>query len=252
MGVKPHTMRLALGLATLLLLLPARAPGLTCKDPELRSLKFCDHRLPVETRVADLLPRLNLTQRLGQFSGTAPAIPELGMAEYNYGGEALHGIWSDCVNSSAGELKCPTQFGSPLAMSCSFNRRLWRAMASATSTEIRAFYDAAAADPLNASSSAKSLEGLPFGLSYYTPNINSASFFVRLLPASRPRAPMATLTESSRSVSLSPSFTRGHCCHPQSCGTRDGAGRKRCAPVSGTVRSPHRSCITRSSFHRFR
>ena len=49
-------------------------------------------------------------------------------------------------------------------------------MASATSTEIRAYYDAAAADPMNASISAKSLEGLPFGLSYYTPNINSALF----------------------------------------------------------------------------
>ena len=159
--------------SALLAELPTHTLGLTCKDPELRTLKFCDASMPVETRVSDLLPRLNLTQRLSQFSGTAPAIPELGMVEYNYGGEALHGIWASCVNSTTGERKCPTQFGAPLAMSCSFNRRLWRAMASATSTEIRAFFDAAAADPMGASS-AKSLEGLPFGLSYYTPNINSA------------------------------------------------------------------------------
>jgi hypothetical protein len=45
-------------------------------------------------------------------------------------------------------------------MGCSFNRRLWRAMADATSTEIRAFYDAA-------TGTVHSLEGLPFGLSYY-------------------------------------------------------------------------------------
>ena len=65
------------------LVLPTLTLGLTCKDPKLSALKFCDSSLPVETRVADLLPRLNLTQRLSQFSGTAPAIPELGMMEYN-------------------------------------------------------------------------------------------------------------------------------------------------------------------------
>lgn len=108
---------------------------------------------------------------IGQMSGRAPAIPELAMIEYNYGGEALHGLWSTCVNSSGaagGPLKCPTQFGSPLSMGCSFNRRLWRAMADATSTEIRAFYDVAGGD----NGQARSLEGTPFGLSYYAPNIN--------------------------------------------------------------------------------
>ena len=157
---------MALRLA-LLPLLPGAA-GLTCQDAALRAEPFCDATLPVSERVADLLPRLNVSQMLGQMTGIGPAIPELGVVEYNYGGEALHGIWSTCVNASDGSLKCPTQFGSPLSMSCSFNRRLWRAMASATSTEVRAFYDFAAAG----GESAKSLEGLPFGLSYYTPNIN--------------------------------------------------------------------------------
>lgn len=165
-------LRQLLPLLLLLVALPPPTPALTYGDAELKAMPFCDHTLPVATRVADLLPRL--TQRLSQFSGTAPAVPELRMIEYNYGGEALHGIWSGCVNTTTAAgaklTKCPTQFGSPLAMSCSFNRRLWR-VASATSTETRAFYDAAPADPLNASTSAKSLEGLPFGLSYYTPNI---------------------------------------------------------------------------------
>lgn len=117
------------------------------------------------------MPRLNTSQMIGQMSGRAPAIPELGMIEYNYGGEALHGVWSTCVNSSGaagGPLKCPTQFGSPLSMGCSFNKRLWRAMADATSSEIRAFYDVAGGD----NGQARSLEGTPFGLSYYAPNIN--------------------------------------------------------------------------------
>ena len=140
--------------------------ALTCQDPELSRLKFCNATLPVAERVADLLPRLNTTQQISQMTGRAPAVPELGMVEYNYGGEALHGLWGTCVHSNAtGVTKCPTQFGSPLSMGCSFNRRLWRAMADATSTEIRAFYD-------TADGQAKSLEGLPFGLSYYAPNVN--------------------------------------------------------------------------------
>ena len=149
-----------------LCLLAAPAAALTCQDRELSRLNFCDRTLPVSERVADLLPRLNTTQQISQMTGRAPAIPELGMIEYNYGGEALHGLWGTCVHSNkTGVTKCPTQFGSPLSMGCSFNRRLWRAMADATSTEIRAFYD-------TADGQAKSLEGLPFGLSYYAPNVN--------------------------------------------------------------------------------
>ena len=87
--------------------------------------------LQVAERVADLLPRLNTTAQLGQLSATAPAISELGMIQYNYGGEALHGVWAACVNTSAtsGPVKCPTQFGAPLSLGCTFNRRLWRAAA---------------------------------------------------------------------------------------------------------------------------
>ena len=65
--------------------------------------------------MADLLPRLNTSAQLSQMTGRAPAIPEWGVPEYNYGGEALHGLWAACVNVS-GVSKCPTQFGSPLSM----------------------------------------------------------------------------------------------------------------------------------------
>ena len=46
---------------------PAPAAGeLTCQSPALRSLPFCDRSLPISLRVADLLPRLNLTEKIGQ------------------------------------------------------------------------------------------------------------------------------------------------------------------------------------------
>ena len=190
---------LLLLLLLLLLSLPVTDGGggeglRTCHDPELAKLPFCDASLPVRSRrpppkvalvlsdggaddggtlrpgqvalrVEDLLPRLNTTQRIQQMQMVGPAVPELGIIEYDYGGEALHGVWSTCVNTTAGRKKCPTQFGAPLAMGCSFNRRLWRAMASATSTEARALYS------LGPGSGAASLEG-PLGLSYYAPNVN--------------------------------------------------------------------------------
>ena len=103
-------------LLVLLLATAGAAASLTCEDPALSGLKFCDAALPVAERVADLLPRLNTTQQIAQMTGRAPAIPELGMVEYNYGGEALHGLWGTCVHDNAtGATKCPTQFGSPLA-----------------------------------------------------------------------------------------------------------------------------------------
>ena len=149
----------------MLLLLGAAAMAATCEDPPLRSMPFCNRSLSIADRVADLLPRLTVEQQISQLSMRAAAVPALGLIEYNFGGEALHGLWSNCATSPTGEKKCPTQFGSPLSMGCSFNRRLWRAVGDAISTEIRAL-------AANATSGVHSLEGPPLGLTYYAPNIN--------------------------------------------------------------------------------
>ena len=167
-------------LASAALLLSAPAAALTCQDAALSGLPFCDRRLPVSERVADLLPRLNLTEKIGQTGMVATAVPRWGMQQYNFGGEALHGVWASCVTdnvsaSGSGKQLCPTQFPAPVHMSSAWNRDLWRQMADVSSTEARALYHDnlrrhPAAGGFGAPCS-RSLEGC-LGLSYYTPNVN--------------------------------------------------------------------------------
>jgi hypothetical protein len=66
------------------LVLPVAAAGaaqaeLTCQSPELKGLPFCDASLPVSLRVADLLPRLNLTEKIGQTGMVATREKEIGV-----------------------------------------------------------------------------------------------------------------------------------------------------------------------------
>ena len=158
---------------------------LKCSLPPLSGFPYCNASLDVTTRVADLLPRLTLNEKISQTKMVAGAVPRLGMVQYNFGGEALHGVWSICVIDNvssptrhpSGRVVCPTQFPAPIHMASSFNRQLWHDMADISSTEARGlFNNNNIRYPSNAgfgSPCAKSLEGC-LGLSFYTPNINIA------------------------------------------------------------------------------
>ena len=104
------------------------------------------------------------------------------MLQYNFGGEALHGVWSSCIvdnittptHTPTGKSLCPTQFPAPVHMAASFSRDLWRQIADVSSTEARALYRnnqlRHQADGGFGTPCARSLEGC-LGLSFYTPNI---------------------------------------------------------------------------------
>jgi beta-glucosidase len=152
-----------------LLLLMTRSLALTCQDDSLKDLKFCDIDLSFEDRVEDLLPRLNLSEKISQFGMVGQAIERLGIREYNFGGEALHGLWSTCYNGTY----CPTQFPSPITMASSWNRDAWEDAARASAIEARALYRENLLHYPDGfgDGCSKSLEGC-LGLSYYAPNIN--------------------------------------------------------------------------------
>ena len=165
---------------------PPLAAALTCADPPLASLPYCDPALSVAARVQDLLPRLNRSEKLSQFGMVGRAVPRLGIVAYNYGGEALHGVWSSCAVDNVstasrpvptGRTICPTQFPAPVHMSRAFSRSLWEGMADAAATEARGLYNNNRLRYPDTGgfgdSCAKSLEGC-LGLSFYTPNINIA------------------------------------------------------------------------------
>ena len=66
---------------------PPPPPMLTCQSPKLSKLPFCDIKLSFEERVADLLPRLNISDKIAQTGMVAGSVPALAMQQYNFGGK---------------------------------------------------------------------------------------------------------------------------------------------------------------------
>src|SRR3954471_18993150 len=85
---------------------------------------YRDTSLPPAERAADLVSRMTLEEKAQQLSTTnAPAIPRLGVQEYAYWSEALHGVnafWGGDQTSPIGvdiNNVEATSFPSPLAAS---------------------------------------------------------------------------------------------------------------------------------------
>ena len=53
---------------------------------------YTDPGVPVERRVDDLVSRMTLEEKVSQMMNSAAAIPRLGIPEYNWWNEALHGV----------------------------------------------------------------------------------------------------------------------------------------------------------------
>ena len=58
----------------------------------LAGLPFRNPDLPIDKRVSDLVGRMTLEEKIGQMMNAAPAIPRLGVPEYNWWNECLHGV----------------------------------------------------------------------------------------------------------------------------------------------------------------
>eukprot|EP01043_Picozoa_sp_COSAG02_P059677 COSAG02_NODE_7649_length_2916_cov_1.289315_1_plen_150_part_00 len=110
-----------------------------CLSAPYASLPWCDHRLPVNERVADMVSRMNITEKIANLDTQAPAIPSLGLNAYNWWSEATHGL--SHVNNS-GTTPGSTNFAFPITTSMSFNRTLWHETGASISREARAFMNA--------------------------------------------------------------------------------------------------------------
>jgi beta-glucosidase len=116
---------------------------------------YRDPRSPVERRVDDLVARMTLEEKVSQIGHTADAIPRLGIPEYNWWNEGLHGV------ARAG---VATVFPQAIGMAATFDVPLMRRVAEAISTEFRAKY-AAGRQPDGSSAWYR-------GLTVWSPNIN--------------------------------------------------------------------------------
>jgi beta-glucosidase len=116
---------------------------------------YLNPTLPVNERVQDLLARLTLTEKLGQFIHAVDGIPRLGIAPYNFWSEGLHGV---------GRNGRATVFPQAIGMSATWNPALVKAIAAAIGNEGRAKYHEALRT--------KGKTDLYQGLTFWSPNIN--------------------------------------------------------------------------------
>ncbi len=111
--------------------------------------------LPTAERVADLVGRMTLEEKLGQLVFNAPAIPRLDIPAYNWWGEALHGI---ARNGRA------TVFPQAIGMAATWDPALIQRVASAIADEGRAKY--------HATLRRYGETGHYQGLTFWSPNVN--------------------------------------------------------------------------------
>ncbi len=130
--------------------LPPNGQG--CTTIAARRLPYCNHTLPDDIRIADLLSRMTLDEKATHLWGsgshkdnvTFPGVPRIGLPGHDWGFEAQHGLRTGCVAAAsptdpeAQEKHCPTTFPAPTALGCTFNDTLIKRIGQALGTEARA------------------------------------------------------------------------------------------------------------------
>ena len=130
--------------------LAASAPGLcvqaanltlSCLQPPLSLLPFCNATLPIATRVADVVSRMTPAEKAASLDSGVPAIGRLGLPAMP-SGEALHGVAVGCFSPSSNNTGCASSFPCPMALGAAFDSTLWEAVGTAIGYESRAFANA--------------------------------------------------------------------------------------------------------------
>ncbi|MBP6588326.1 MAG: hypothetical protein KA208_09945, partial [Flavobacterium sp.] len=57
-----------------------------------QNLPFKNPNLPIEQRVNDLVSKMTVDEKISQLMDSSPAIERLGIPEYNWWNESLHGV----------------------------------------------------------------------------------------------------------------------------------------------------------------
>jgi beta-glucosidase len=134
----------------------ATSPGSSqSAAPDLSKAPFRNPALPIEQRVNDLVSRMTLEEKVSQMVHTAAAIPRLGIPEYNWWSEGLHG---------AAREGYATVFPQAIGLAATFDPDLLHKEADVIATEFRAkYYDRV---------KEKGYSDWFHGLTVWSPNIN--------------------------------------------------------------------------------
>ncbi|XP_034685686.1 beta-xylosidase/alpha-L-arabinofuranosidase 1-like [Vitis riparia] len=123
---------------------------------DMKSFAFCDKSLSYEERAKDLVSRMTLQEKVMQSVHTASGVRRLGLPEYSWWSEALHGISNLGPGVFFDEtIPGATSFPTVILSTAAFNQTLWKTLGRVISTEGRAMYNLGHA-----------------GLTFWSPNIN--------------------------------------------------------------------------------
>lgn len=115
---------------------------------------YLDYNLPIQERADILLNQMTLEEKVSQLLNDADAIPRLGIPEYNWWNECLHGV------ARAGYA---TVFPQSITIAASFNKDLLYDIGSTISDEARAKHHEFIRN---------GKRGIYTGLDFWSPNIN--------------------------------------------------------------------------------
>ena len=141
----------------------ATPPSVDCQSQPQSSYPFCDTSKSPEDRASDLVSRLSTDELIAQTSSIAPAISRLGIKDYNWRSNCVHG-WSASGGHWTSDLKW-TVFATPIGLAATFDAPLILKVSSATSDEGRALHNLMLAT-FNGSSTEAA------GLQCFSPNVN--------------------------------------------------------------------------------
>ena len=115
---------------------------------------YFNPKLPLDQRVNDLISRMTLEEKVSQMMNAAPAIPRLGIPQYDWWNEALHGVAFSGV---------ATVFPQAIGLGATFDPPLVNRIGNVISDEARAKYHEA---------QRRSNYNRFYGLTFWSPNIN--------------------------------------------------------------------------------
>ncbi|KAL2202756.1 glycoside hydrolase [Sarocladium strictum] len=128
-----------------------------CNVEPLASNPICDKSLSRAERAAGLVEAMNVQEKLGNIIRSAKGAPRLGLPNYNYWNEALHGVAyaPNLTFGSEAPFNAATQFPMPVLMAAAFDDDLIEEIGNIIGTESRAWGNYGYS-----------------GIDYWTPNVN--------------------------------------------------------------------------------
>jgi hypothetical protein len=106
----------------------AAGPAFSCgPSSPAKGFPFCNAKLPVAQRVADLVSRMTPAEKVAQLGDIAAGVPRLDVPSYKWWNEALHGvaISGKGIHLDGGAVRAATSFPQVLLTATSFNDDLW-------------------------------------------------------------------------------------------------------------------------------